>query len=92
MPVNGHAAKAAHSQLTVMTRNMDEWTDFGYITAAIGHPELLGAAIVQTFCEVVAGNVEQRAARDGAPRPARRRRRRLQRRGAARRVQFQQWT
>ena len=46
-----------------MTRNMDEGTDFGYITAAIGHPELLGGAIVTTFCEVVASNVDQRAAR-----------------------------
>ena len=54
---------SAHSFLTVMTRNMDEGTDFGYITAAAGHPELLGGAIVATFCEVVASNVEQRAAR-----------------------------
>jgi endonuclease/exonuclease/phosphatase family metal-dependent hydrolase len=52
-----------HRFLTVMTRNMDEGTDFGYITAAAGHPELLGGAIVATFCEVVASNVEQRAAR-----------------------------
>ena len=51
------------SFLTVMTRNMDEGTDFGYILGALGHPELLGPAIGQTFCEVVASNVEQRAAR-----------------------------
>src|SRR5437016_1485667 len=56
-------ARGVHSFLTVMTRNMDEGTDFGYITAAIGHPELLGGAIVTTFCEVVASNVDQRAAR-----------------------------
>ena len=61
---SAHAASGgAHSFLTVMTRNMDEGTDFGYVTAAAGHPELLGAAIVATFCEVVASNVEQRAAR-----------------------------
>jgi endonuclease/exonuclease/phosphatase family metal-dependent hydrolase len=53
----------AHSFLTVMTRNMDEGTDFGYITAAIGNPSALPGAIVATFCEVVASNVEQRAAR-----------------------------
>jgi endonuclease/exonuclease/phosphatase family metal-dependent hydrolase len=53
----------AHSFLTVMTRNMDEGTDFGYITAAAGNPAALQQAMVQTFCEVVASNVEQRAAR-----------------------------
>jgi endonuclease/exonuclease/phosphatase family metal-dependent hydrolase len=52
----------AHSFLTVMTRNMDEGTDFGYITAAAGNPIALQAAIVQTFCEVVASNPELRAA------------------------------
>jgi endonuclease/exonuclease/phosphatase family metal-dependent hydrolase len=57
------ASTGPRSFLTVMTRNMDEGTDFGYILAAAGHPELLGPAIVKTFCEVVASNVEQRAAR-----------------------------
>lgn len=57
------ASAGPRSFLTVMTRNMDEGTDFGYILAAAGHPELLGPAIVKTFCEVVASNVEQRAAR-----------------------------
>lgn len=52
-----------HAFLSVMTRNMDEGTDFGYITAAAGQPQLLGPAIVKTFCEVVASNVEQRAMR-----------------------------
>lgn len=52
----------AHSFLTIMTRNMDEGTDFGYITAAAGNPSALQSAIVQTFCEVVASNPELRAA------------------------------
>jgi endonuclease/exonuclease/phosphatase family metal-dependent hydrolase len=51
-----------HSFLRVMTRNMDEGTDFGYIIAAAGNPTALQAAIVQTFCEVVASNPELRAA------------------------------
>ncbi len=54
--------RGAHSFLTVMTRNMDEGTDFGYITAAAGNPVALQASIVQTFCEVVASNPELRAA------------------------------
>jgi endonuclease/exonuclease/phosphatase family metal-dependent hydrolase len=57
------ASAGPRSFLTVMTRNMDEGTDFGYVLAAAGHPELLGPAIVKTFCEVAASNVEQRAAR-----------------------------
>ncbi len=57
------ASTGPRSFLTVMTRNMDEGTDFGFILAAAGHPDLLGPAIVDTFCEVVASNVEQRAAR-----------------------------
>jgi endonuclease/exonuclease/phosphatase family metal-dependent hydrolase len=52
----------AHSFLKVMTRNMDEGTDFGYIVAAAGNPIALQSAIVQTFCEVVASNPELRAA------------------------------
>lgn len=52
----------AHSFLTVMTRNMDEGTDFGYIVRAAGNPSALQDAIVQTFCEVVASNPELRAA------------------------------
>ena len=62
-PAPASASTGPRSFLTVMTRNMDEGTDFGYILAAAGHPELLGPAIVKTFCEVVASNVEQRAAR-----------------------------
>lgn len=57
------ASTGPRSFLTVMTRNMDEGTDLGYILAAAGNPEALGPAIVKTFCEVVASNVEQRAAR-----------------------------
>ena len=60
---SGHDHEGGHAFLSVMTRNMDEGTDFGYVTAAAGQPQLLGPAIVQTFCEVVASNVEQRAAR-----------------------------
>lgn len=52
----------AHSFLTVMTRNLDEGTDFGYITAAAGSPSDLNTAIVATYCEVVASQPEQRAA------------------------------
>jgi endonuclease/exonuclease/phosphatase family metal-dependent hydrolase len=52
----------AHSFVTIMTRNMDEGTDFGYIIAAAGNPSALQFAIVQTFCEVVASNPEARAA------------------------------
>jgi endonuclease/exonuclease/phosphatase family metal-dependent hydrolase len=54
--------RGAHSFLKVMTRNMDEGTDFGYIIAAAGNPSALQSAIVQTFCEVVASNPELRAA------------------------------
>lgn len=56
-------ARGAHSFLTVMTRNMDEGTDFGYVMAAAGDPSVLQAAMVKTFCEVVASNPELRAAR-----------------------------
>jgi hypothetical protein len=56
------AERGAHSFLTVMTRNMDEGTDFGYITAAAGNASALQSALVQTFCEVVASNPELRAA------------------------------
>jgi len=50
-------AQGANSFLTVMTRNMDEGTDFGFILAAAGNLSAL-----QTFCEVVASNPELRAA------------------------------
>jgi endonuclease/exonuclease/phosphatase family metal-dependent hydrolase len=53
---------AAHSFLTIMTRNMDEGTDFGYVVAAAGNASALQSAMVQTFCEVVASNPESRAA------------------------------
>jgi endonuclease/exonuclease/phosphatase family metal-dependent hydrolase len=60
-----HPAHAqAHSFLTIMTRNMDEGTDFGFIAAAaaIGDPALFPVALTETFCEVVASNPELRAA------------------------------
>jgi endonuclease/exonuclease/phosphatase family metal-dependent hydrolase len=62
-PAEAGALSPPQSFLTVMTRNMDEGTDFGYITAAAGNPALLGPAVVQTYCEVVASQPEQRAAR-----------------------------
>jgi endonuclease/exonuclease/phosphatase family metal-dependent hydrolase len=60
-----HPAHAKdHSFLTIMTRNMDEGTDFGFIAAAaaVGNPALFQVALVDTFCEVVASNPELRAA------------------------------
>ena len=60
-----HPAHAEdHSFLTIMTRNMDEGTDFGFIAAAaaIGDPALFQVALGETFCEVVASNPELRAA------------------------------
>jgi endonuclease/exonuclease/phosphatase family metal-dependent hydrolase len=68
LPASGGAAapphqSGAHSFLTVMTRNMDEGTDFGYITAAAGNPAALPTAILKTYCEVVASQPAQRAAR-----------------------------
>ena len=55
-------AQGANSFLTVMTRNMDEGTDFGFILAAAGSLSALQAALGETFCEVVASNPELRAA------------------------------
>ena len=58
----------AHAQdrsfLTIMTRKMDEGTDFGFIApaAAVGDPALFQVALGETFCEVVASNPELRAA------------------------------
>ena len=60
-----HPAHAQdHSFLTIMTRNMDEGTDFGFIAAAaaVGDPALFQVALGETFCEVVASNPELRAA------------------------------
>ena len=58
-----HPAHAQdHSFLTIMTRNMDEGTDFGFILAAAGNLSALQAALGETFCEVVASNPELRAA------------------------------
>ena len=57
-----HPAHAKdHSFLTIMTRNMDEGTDFGFILAAAGNLSALQAALGETFCEVVASNPELRA-------------------------------
>ena len=55
-------AQGANSFLTVMTRNMDEGTDFGFFSEAVGDQALLQVALLETFCEVVASNPELRAA------------------------------
>jgi endonuclease/exonuclease/phosphatase family metal-dependent hydrolase len=52
----------AHRYVTVMTRNMDEGTDFGYLTKATTAQQL-GAAILATYVEVVSSDVCGRAAR-----------------------------
>ena len=58
-----HPAHAEdHSFLTIMTRNMDEGTDFGFFSEAVGDQALLQVALLETFCEVVASNPELRAA------------------------------
>ena len=58
-----HPAHAQdHSFLTIMTRNMDEGTDFGFFSEAVGDQALLQVALLETFCEVVASNPELRAA------------------------------
>jgi endonuclease/exonuclease/phosphatase family metal-dependent hydrolase len=56
-------AALADSQrtVTVMTRNMDEGTDLDFILAANSFEELL-AAVAQTYEEVVASNIPERAA------------------------------
>lgn len=56
-------ADGAHSFVTVMTRNLDEGTDFGYIMAAASGQMSLDSAITQTYLEVVASDVCGRAAR-----------------------------
>lgn len=62
-PGVAHAAPPAHDDahrfVTVMTRNMDEGTDFGYIASPSGLT--LPQAAVATYLEVVASNVCDRA-------------------------------
>src|SRR5690348_3009249 len=48
---------------TVMTRNLDEGTDFGYVVAAAQGALSLADAISLTYQEVVASDVCGRAAR-----------------------------
>src|SRR5215470_4172889 len=57
------SAASADSErtVTVMTRNMDEGTDLDFILAANSFEELL-AAVAQTYEEVVASNIPERAA------------------------------
>lgn len=52
----------AHRFLTVMTRNLDEGTDFGFIIGALGNPSLLPGAFAATYGEVLASDVCGRAA------------------------------
>ena len=61
--VNTPVPAAADSQRTakVMTRNMDEGTDLDFILAADSFDELL-VAVGQTYEEVVASNIPERAA------------------------------
>ena len=55
------ADSAPPRALTVMTRNMDEGTDFGYIAQAT--PATLGQAAAATYLEVLASDVCGRAGR-----------------------------
>lgn len=59
-PTIGHAAAPP---LRVMTRNLDEGTDFGYITAVAAGQLDFNTAVGLTYLEVVASNVCRRAAR-----------------------------
>ena len=58
-PVGGNNA---HRFVTVMTRNLDEGTDFGYIQAAAAGQLPLSEAVALTYSEVVASDVCDRAA------------------------------
>ncbi len=66
-PATAHAAPPggnnAHRFVSVMTRNLDEGTDFGYITAAANGLMSFPDAISATYGEVLASNVCGRAAR-----------------------------
>ena len=47
--------------LTVMTRNMDNGSDFGPVFAAATFPDLI-AAVTATYAEIQASNISERAA------------------------------
>ena len=53
----------AHRFVTVMTRNLDEGTDFGYVIAAASGQISFSDAVALTYGEVLASNVCGRAAR-----------------------------
>ena len=57
-PEDNHSDRS----LTVMTRNLDAGTDFGYIFSAGSVPDLLAGA-AKTYTEVLASNPAARAAR-----------------------------
>lgn len=73
--VNANAAPSPTSirAVSVMTRNMDEGTDFGPVASATSLPQLLGA-VTAIYLEVKASNIPERAtavAREiGATQPA----------------------
>ena len=52
----------AHRFVTVMTRNLDEGTDFGYVIAAANGQIAFSTAVALTYGEVLASNVCGRAA------------------------------
>ena len=53
----------AHRFISVMTRNLDEGTDFGYIQAVAAGKLDFATAVGLTYAEVVASDVCGRAAR-----------------------------
>jgi endonuclease/exonuclease/phosphatase family metal-dependent hydrolase len=53
----------AHRYISVMTRNLDEGTDFGYIKQVAAGTLEFPTAVAMTYAEVVASNVCGRAAR-----------------------------
>ena len=56
------ADNLAHRFVTVMTRNLDEGTDFGYVIAAANGQIAFSTAVALTYGEVLASNVCGRAA------------------------------
>jgi endonuclease/exonuclease/phosphatase family metal-dependent hydrolase len=60
--VDAAAGNQAHRLVTVMTRNLDEGTDFGYVVAAAAGQITLAEAVALTYGEVLASNVCGRAA------------------------------
>lgn len=57
------AGNAAHRYVSVMTRNLDEGTDFGYIKQVAAGTLDFSTAVAMTYAEVAASDVCGRAAR-----------------------------